>query len=53
MWVGVTSEIQKMKDEEIQKDNFLSMASHELKTPVTTIKSLWPNCRNNAAGKWR
>ncbi|MEO6329393.1 MAG: PAS domain-containing protein, partial [Ginsengibacter sp.] len=39
MWIGVTSEIQKMKDEERQKDNFLSMASHELKTPVTTIKA--------------
>ncbi|MEO6538228.1 MAG: PAS domain S-box protein [Ferruginibacter sp.] len=39
MWVGVTSEIQKMKNEERQKENFLSMASHELKTPVTTIKA--------------
>lgn len=39
MWVGVTSEIQKMKDDERQKENFLSMASHELKTPLTTIKA--------------
>ncbi|MDQ2719104.1 MAG: PAS domain-containing protein [Bacteroidota bacterium] len=39
MWIGVTSEIQKMKDDERQKDNFISMASHELKTPVTTIKA--------------
>ncbi len=39
MWIGVTTEIQKIKDEERQKDNFLSMASHELKTPVTTIKA--------------
>jgi PAS domain S-box-containing protein len=39
MWIGVTSEIQKLKDDERQKDNFLSMASHELKTPVTTIKA--------------
>ena len=39
MWIGVTSEIQKIKEEERLKDNFLSMASHELKTPVTTIKA--------------
>ncbi len=39
MWIGATIEIQKMKDEEREKDNFLSMASHELKTPVTTIKA--------------
>ncbi|MEO7119623.1 MAG: PAS domain-containing protein [Ginsengibacter sp.] len=39
MWIGVTSDIQKIKDEERQKDNFLSMASHELRTPVTTIKA--------------
>jgi len=30
---------QEKKDIERQKDNFLSMASHELKTPVTTIKA--------------
>lgn len=39
MWIGVTTEIQKIKDEEILKDNFISMAGHELKTPVTTIKA--------------
>jgi len=39
MWIGVTSEIQKIKNEGRLKDNFLSMASHELKTPVTTIKA--------------
>ena len=39
MWIGVTTEIQKIKEEEQLKDNFLSMASHELKTPVTTIKA--------------
>ena len=30
---------QEKKEIETQKDNFLSMASHELKTPVTTIKA--------------
>lgn len=38
MWVGVTTEIQKIKDEELRKDNFIKMVSHELKTPVTSIK---------------
>ncbi len=38
MWLGVTTEIQKMKNEEERKDNFIKMASHELKTPVTSIK---------------
>ena len=38
MWVGSTTEIQKMKDEEERKDNFIKMVSHELKTPVTSIK---------------
>ncbi len=38
-WIGVTSDIQKIKDDERQKENFLSMASHELRTPVTTIKA--------------
>ena len=39
MWVGSATEIQKLKEEERLKNNFLSMASHELKTPLTTIKA--------------
>lgn len=31
-------ELIKIKDLDAQKDNFLNIASHELKTPVTTIK---------------
>ncbi|MEO5984753.1 MAG: PAS domain-containing protein, partial [Ferruginibacter sp.] len=38
MWIGVTSEIQRIKDEAERKDNFIKMISHELKTPVTSIK---------------
>jgi PAS domain S-box-containing protein len=38
-WVGAFSDIHFMKKEQIRKDAFLSMASHELKTPVTTIKA--------------
>ena len=38
MWVGTSTDIQEIKENEQQKDFFISMASHELKTPVTTIK---------------
>ncbi len=39
LWVGSSTDIQDMKEMDQQKDNFLSIASHELKTPVTTIKA--------------
>lgn len=38
MWIGTTTEIQKLKEEERRKGDFLKMVSHELKTPVTSIK---------------
>ncbi len=38
MWVSSATEIQKIKDDEQLKGNFLKMVSHELKTPVTSIK---------------
>lgn len=38
-WVGAFSDINHLKKEQQRKDAFLSMASHELKTPVTTIKA--------------
>ncbi|CAL66655.1 chemotaxis protein CheB [Christiangramia forsetii] len=37
-WIGTTTEIQKLKEEEKRKEDFLKMVSHELKTPVTSIK---------------
>lgn len=37
-WVISTTEIQKLKEEEKRKEDFLKMVSHELKTPVTSIK---------------
>ncbi len=37
-WIGATTEIQKIKEEEKRKEEFLKMVSHELKTPVTSIK---------------
>jgi PAS domain S-box-containing protein len=38
MWVGSTTNIQTMKEEVERKSDFVSMLSHELKTPVTSIK---------------
>lgn len=37
-WVGTSTDIDDMKRQEKQKDDFIKMANHELKTPVTTIK---------------
>lgn len=36
---GVTSNVTKRKNYETQKDDFLSIASHELKTPITSLKA--------------
>ncbi|MBC7867752.1 MAG: PAS domain S-box protein, partial [Gloeobacteraceae cyanobacterium ES-bin-316] len=38
MWVGVTTDIQKLKEDDQHKGDFIKMVSHELKTPVTSIK---------------
>ena len=45
-WVGTNTDITAQKEVEKMKDNFLSMASHELKTPVTTIKAYAQIARN-------
>lgn len=37
-WVGTKTEIQTVKEEEEKRANFIKMVSHELKTPVTSIK---------------
>ena len=37
MWIGAITQIQKIKEEEERKEGFLKMASHELKTPLTSI----------------
>ncbi|MGB7843022.1 MAG: PAS domain S-box protein [Salinimicrobium sp.] len=38
MWIGTNTQIQRIKEEEKRKEDFLKMVSHELKTPVTSIK---------------
>jgi PAS domain S-box-containing protein len=40
MWVGVAIDIHDQKTKEESKDDFISIASHELKTPLTTAKAL-------------
>ena len=38
-WFGVCTDIEEQKREMEKKDDFISMASHELKTPVTSLKA--------------
>jgi PAS domain S-box-containing protein len=39
VWLGTATDIHQKKLVEQQKDEFISMASHELKTPLTTLKA--------------
>ena len=39
LWVGTATDIQDLKHLQQQKDDFISIASHELKTPITSLKA--------------
>jgi PAS domain S-box-containing protein len=39
LWVGTATDIQQLRILQQQKDDFISIASHELKTPITTLKA--------------
>jgi PAS domain S-box-containing protein len=38
-WFGTCTDIHEIKKAEAKKDDFISIASHELKTPVTSLKA--------------
>lgn len=38
MWIATSTDIQQLKEQDQQKDFFISRASHELKTPITSVK---------------
>jgi len=39
LWVGTATDIHEQKIKEQKKDEFISIASHEMKTPLTTAKA--------------
>jgi two-component system CheB/CheR fusion protein len=39
LWVGTATDIHEIKLLQQQKDDFISIASHELKTPITALKA--------------
>ncbi len=50
-WVGTATDIDEQKSKEKAKDEFISMASHELKTPITTAKAFLQLVEHGMDGK--
>lgn len=54
-WVGTSTDIDDMKKQDEHKNDFIKIANHELKTPVTTIKGyvqLLQKMRGNSDDKF-
>jgi PAS domain S-box-containing protein len=51
LWLGTNTNIHEQKTNENKKDEFISIASHELKTPLTTIKAFFQLSKREFAGK--
>ncbi|WP_121810273.1 ATP-binding protein [Mucilaginibacter kameinonensis] len=49
-WLGTNTNIDQQKYNENRKDEFISIASHELKTPLTTIKAFFQLSKRESAG---
>jgi PAS domain S-box-containing protein len=48
MWVGSTTNIQSLKEEEQRKSDFIGMVAHELKTPLTSLNGYLQLLRRKA-----
>lgn len=54
LWVGTATDIQELRLLQQHKDDFIGIASHELKTPLTSLKAslqLLDKVKNNPAAK--
>jgi signal transduction histidine kinase len=52
-WIGTMTDINDQKENEKKKDEFISIASHELKTPLTTIKVFFQLIKKEATPESR
>jgi PAS domain S-box-containing protein len=50
-WLGTNTNIHQQKINEDKKDEFISIASHELKTPLTTIKAFFQLSKRDTDNK--